>query len=48
MVICVMTHFLETVEDSEVKLMLEETLQIALDHKNTVKKVFIKEKHCYA
>jgi hypothetical protein len=43
MVICVMTHFLETVEDSLVKTMLEETLQIAEDHKNTVKEVFIKE-----
>lgn len=45
MVSCVMTHFLDTVEDSEVKMMLEETLQVAQNHKDTVKDIFIKEGH---
>ncbi|WP_102275447.1 DUF3231 family protein [Cytobacillus massiliigabonensis] len=44
MVICVITHFLETVEDSEVKQMLEETLQIAKNHKDTIEDIFLNEK----
>ncbi|MCH1624212.1 DUF3231 family protein [Ferdinandcohnia quinoae] len=43
MVICVMTHFSETVEDSEVKQIVEETIQIAQKHKSTIKDIFINE-----
>lgn len=43
MVICVMTHFLKTVDDPEVKTMLEETLQVAQKHKDTIRDIFIKE-----
>lgn len=44
MVICVITHFLETVEDPEVKIILEETLQVAINHKDTIEAIFLKEK----
>ncbi len=43
MVICVITHFMETVEDPEVKTILEETLQVAINHKNIIEAIFLKE-----
>lgn len=38
--ICVMTHFLETVEDGELKGIIQETLQIAQNHKDTILDIF--------
>jgi hypothetical protein len=43
-VICMMTHFLETCTDPEILKLLEETKQLAEKHMNEIEQVFVKEK----
>ncbi|MEH6908766.1 DUF3231 family protein [Neobacillus drentensis] len=43
-VICLITHFLETYTDPEIVPILEETLNIARKHLNTTEQIFLKEK----
>ncbi|MFJ7728646.1 DUF3231 family protein [Neobacillus sp. NPDC097160] len=43
-VVCVMTHFIETYTDPEILPILEETIHVAKKHMNEVEELFIKEK----
>jgi hypothetical protein len=43
-VICMMTHFLETCTDPEILKLLEETNQLAEKHMNEIEQVYVKEK----
>jgi hypothetical protein len=43
-VICMMTHFLETCTDPEILKLLEETKQLAEKHMNEIEQVYVKEK----
>lgn len=43
-VICMMTHFIETCTDPEILTLLEETKHLAEKHKNQIEQLFLKEK----
>jgi hypothetical protein len=43
-VICMMTHFIETCADPEILTLLEETKHLAEKHKSQIEQLFIKEK----
>jgi hypothetical protein len=43
-VICIMTHFIESCEDPEILTLLEETKHLAEKHKNQIEELFLKEK----
>jgi hypothetical protein len=43
-VICFMTHYLETCSDPEILALLEEAIQLAKKHSNDIEQLFIKEK----
>jgi Protein of unknown function (DUF3231) len=43
-VICMMTHFLETCTDPEILTLLEETKHLAEKHKNQIEQLYLKEK----
>jgi Protein of unknown function (DUF3231) len=43
-VICLMTHFIETCKDPEILTLLEETKHLAEKHMNQIDQLFIKEK----
>lgn len=44
LVICILTHFLHTVEDKEIVPYLKETIQIATSHLRDIEDLFTKEK----
>lgn len=43
-VVCIMTHFIDTYSDPEILPILEETIQFAKKHMNEVEQLFLKEK----
>ncbi|MFJ5760365.1 DUF3231 family protein [Neobacillus sp. NPDC093182] len=43
-VICMMTHFIETCTDPEIQTLLEESKHLAEKHKNQIEQLFLKEK----
>lgn len=44
MVNCVITHFLETADDPEVKMILEKALRVAKSHMHSIEAILLKEK----